>query len=175
MSKLQCMPRTEHMLHIWNCHLQNAIFTCLNVLNEILDETLYETLKTILHMSCLQDSPETIRHHDADFIIIASTAGGPHDILWGPPVMTKLALWQLLVLVLCYRNEIDFYQPIPHQGPQIHFTNGLSTHNPNLRHSYFSTWKIMIRAGHNFAHATTAELSWHVQKSDLVIYINSKL
>ena len=29
-------------------------------------------------------------------------------------------------------------------------------------------WKIMIKSGHNFAHATTAEPSWHVQNYDLI-------
>ena len=37
-------------------------------------------------------------------------------------------------------------------------------------------WKITIRSGHNFAHATTAQLSWHVQKlwSDLIIGIKMR-
>ena len=29
-------------------------------------------------------------------------------------------------------------------------------------------WKIIIWSGHNFAHVMTAELSWHVQISDLI-------
>ena len=30
------------------------------------------------------------------------------------------------------------------------------------------TWKIMIRSDHKFAHATTAQLMWHVQIRDLI-------
>ena len=34
-----------------------------------------------------------------------------------------------------------------------------------------SNFKLMIKSGHNFAHAMTAELSWHVQNSDLIIQL----
>ena len=37
------------------------------------------------------------------------------------------------------------------------------------------TQKIMHRSCHNFAHATTAELSWHVQKCDLIRLLESWL
>ena len=36
-------------------------------------------------------------------------------------------------------------------------------------------WKIIIRSGHNFAHATTAELLWHVQNCDRIVYLELKL
>ena len=29
-------------------------------------------------------------------------------------------------------------------------------------------WKIIVRSGYNFAHAITAELSWHVQNCDMI-------
>ena len=35
-------------------------------------------------------------------------------------------------------------------------------------------WKIMIQSGHNYAHAMTAELSWHVQNCDLLGSIELK-
>ena len=63
-------------------------------------------------------------------------------------------------------------------------TKGLWAHNPNLANLHTAlTWKViissghnfachnssaamMIRSDHNFAHVTTAELSWHVQNCD---------
>ena len=36
-------------------------------------------------------------------------------------------------------------------------------------------WIIMIWSGHNFAHATTTKLSWHVQKYDLIGSLEFKL
>ena len=35
------------------------------------------------------------------------------------------------------------------------------------------TWKIIIRPGHNSAHATTAELLWHVQMCDPIGMLES--
>ena len=32
-------------------------------------------------------------------------------------------------------------------------------------------WKMLIRLGHNFVHAMTAELSWHAQNWDLIDWI----
>ena len=37
------------------------------------------------------------------------------------------------------------------------------------------TWKIMIQSGHNFAHATTAQLLWHVQNCYLIGSLEPKL
>ena len=50
-----------------------------------------------------------------------------------------------------------------------HFTNGLWAHDPNLvkRHVAFP-WNLVTWSGHNFAHAMTALLSWHVQICDLI-------
>ena len=36
------------------------------------------------------------------------------------------------------------------------------------KYSVIFTWWIIIQAGHNFAHATTAKLSWHVQNCDMI-------
>ena len=36
-------------------------------------------------------------------------------------------------------------------------------------------WKMIIQSGHNFAHATTAELSWHVQNCDMIGSFGCKL
>ena len=47
----------------------------------------------------------------------------------------------------------------------IHATKGLQaykTHTSILKIYVVLTWKIMNRSGHNFAHVTTAQLSWHV-------------
>ena len=36
-------------------------------------------------------------------------------------------------------------------------------------------WKIIMISGYNFAHATTAQLSWHVQNCDLIKSLETKL
>ena len=48
--------------------------------------------------------------------------------------------------------------------PGLRFINGLWAHNPNLVKLHVAfTWKRLTRSCRNFAHVTTAELSWHVQ------------
>ena len=52
----------------------------------------------------------------------------------------------------------------------------LWAHNPNFLKVHVAVmWKLIIQSGHNFAHAMTAELSWHVQNCDLVGLPESKL
>ena len=61
-------------------------------------------------------------------------------------------------------------------GPGFCFTQRFWAHNPNLAKIYVAlTWKIMIRSGHNFAHAMTAERSWHVQNFYLIVSAKSKV
>ena len=57
-----------------------------------------------------------------------------------------------------------------------HSTNNLWAHNYYLV-KIFADFKrkIMIHYGHNFAHVTTAQLSWHVQNHDLIGLLRSKL
>ena len=56
---------------------------------------------------------------------------------------------------------------LDHSG--THFTNSIGTHDPNLvKICSLLTWKIITRSIHNFAHAMTAELSWHVQNCELI-------
>ena len=45
----------------------------------------------------------------------------------------------------------------------------------SLKNHVTLKWKIMIRICHNFAHAMTAELSWHVQNCDMIGWSESKL
>ena len=50
-------------------------------------------------------------------------------------------------------------------GPEAHSTKGLRAHNWNLMQIIIVVIMIMIiQSGHNFAHVTTAQLLWHVQK-----------
>ena len=57
-----------------------------------------------------------------------------------------------------------------------HFTSSFWAHNPNLiKMCVTLTWQAMICSGHNFAHAMTAQLSWHVQICDLIGSLHSKL
>ena len=56
------------------------------------------------------------------------------------------------------------------------FTNRLCAHNSNTVQLYIAiTCYKAIQSGHNFEHATTAQLSWHVQKSDRIISFERKL
>ena len=60
--------------------------------------------------------------------------------------------------------------------PRDHFTNHLWVHNTNLVKIYEAlVWLIMIQSVDNFAHVTTAELSWYVQNCDLIGSLESKL
>ena len=50
-----------------------------------------------------------------------------------------------------------------------HFTKKLWAHNPNLVKTQVAFPSlIMFWSCHNFAHATTAQLSWHVQNCDMI-------
>ena len=64
------------------------------------------------------------------------------------------------------QNAIDD-NPAVNDAPQLlpgaHFTKGLRAHNPNVCKFFLlliST--LMIQSDHNFAHVTTAQLSWHI-------------
>ena len=52
------------------------------------------------------------------------------------------------------------------------FIKGLWVYNWNIvKIPFVLISLIMIQSGNNFAHAMTAELSWHVQNSDLIIQL----
>ena len=54
--------------------------------------------------------------------------------------------------------------------PRTHYTKYLYAYNPYLAKTPSTLTLItMIWSGQNFTHATTAELSWHVQNSDLIL------
>ena len=54
--------------------------------------------------------------------------------------------------------------------------HGLWAHNTNLIDiCLYSYIKIIIQTGHKFAHATTAELLWHVQNCNLIGSLELKL
>ena len=44
----------------------------------------------------------------------------------------------------------------------------ISSESKSCKNSWCFYYKVMIRSGHNFAHVTTAELSWHVQIYGLI-------
>ena len=51
----------------------------------------------------------------------------------------------------------------------FHFTKGLWAHNPNfVKLNVAITYTIINKSGHNFAHVTTAWLSWQAQIYDLI-------
>ena len=57
----------------------------------------------------------------------------------------------------------------PDRWSGAHFTKGLWAHDPNLvkmPNCFYYTVYSIIRSGYNFAYATTAQLSWHVQNCD---------
>ena len=54
------------------------------------------------------------------------------------------------------------------------FNKGLWAYHPNLVKVHVAfDWTIPIKSGHNFAHVTTAGLSWHVQSSDPMCLLRS--
>ena len=54
-------------------------------------------------------------------------------------------------------------------GWGTHFTKNLRRFNPNFAINWVGfTEQILNKSGHNMAHATTAQLSWHVQNCDLI-------
>ena len=58
------------------------------------------------------------------------------------------------------------YQGLPMEIPGIHFNNAFGAKNGNLEIFHYALfWKIIIQSSQNFAHAMTAEPSWHVQNS----------
>ena len=60
--------------------------------------------------------------------------------------------------------------------PGSHLIKGLWAHNPNFVNILVAhTWQIIIRSGHDFAQATTAQLSWHVQNCNLIGLLESIL
>ena len=58
----------------------------------------------------------------------------------------------------------------------INFTKTVWAHDPSFAQIHFAfTWMIIIRSGHNFVYAMTAQLSWHMQNCDLIGSLESKL
>ena len=55
------------------------------------------------------------------------------------------------------------------EGPGNQFAKGLGAHDWNLVKILFVPISILMSwSGHNFAHATTAKLLWHVQNCGLI-------
>ena len=81
-------------------------------------------------------------------------------------VLTASFLWY----TMWYHIGNFYYEPSCfHYCPGTRFTNSLGAYEPNLvKICVIVARKIVIQSGHNFAHATTAELLWHVQNYDLI-------
>ena len=81
---------------------------------------------------------------------------------------------KLHVSIYCCVNISMKSFPCVYLGPifqRIH-----EHHNPNLvKFHTVLAWKMMIRSGHNVAHATTAQLLWHVQNCDLIASLKLQL
>ena len=76
-----------------------------------------------------------------------------------------------------YKGHLIFIMKIPIPvSTGTCFTKFLWGHDPNFVKSQVNlSWKIIIQSSHNFAHVTTAQLSWHVQNYDLIGSLQSKL
>ena len=83
-------------------------------------------------------------------------------------IMGQITTTQNLVAIKEVRHAGQWLD-LPMKGlTGTHFTNGLWAHNPNLVKTYVALlWNWMTWSGHNFAHAMTAKLSWHLQICDL--------
>ena len=65
-------------------------------------------------------------------------------------------------------NEVDSLQTILIWHLWTYVSSGLWAYSWNLADIHFAlNFILMIKSGHNFAHVTTAQLSWHVQNYDL--------
>ena len=69
---------------------------------------------------------------------------------------------------ICDETGCVFPHKLGSAEPRDHFTN-LWAPNWYLAHIVFDLVVVlMTKSGHNFAHVTTAQLSWHVQNCDLI-------
>ena len=70
----------------------------------------------------------------------------------------------------------DLNMIVDNSASGIHLAYGLWAQITNFLKIFVALmWKRMIQSGHNFAHAMTAQLSWHVQNCDLIGWLESKL
>ena len=75
-------------------------------------------------------------------------------------VTSSLIGWVLADQHLRHKHKI---------GPVTHFTNEFINHNwKSVIIVFVIIFILTILSGRNFAHATTAKLSWHVQNCDLI-------
>ena len=90
-------------------------------------------------------------------------------VLWTGPLHKDIELSIREILKI---REYPIFRAFQYRSlvHMVHISQkGLWAHNPSLVHIHaVLTWKVAIKLGHNFAHVTTAELSWHVQNSDLI-------
>ena len=118
----------------------------------------------------------------------SSGQGNAFDVYKMSALLFKVSSFLWWISWIFYRqfvficNGLGVFRVDTHSlTPGISFTNGWWAHKPNLvkqkkkeKNTYY--WiKIMTRSGHNFAHAMTARLSWHVQNYDLIASLESKL
>ena len=80
-------------------------------------------------------------------------------------------IFQVHLPLLVFINPVEWL--VVHSSfdptPRTHFTNALWVHKWNLVKIIFNCFMIlMIQSDCNFAHVTTAQLSWHVQNCDLI-------
>ena len=71
-------------------------------------------------------------------------------------------IFRLLVLCLkqtCWENQ---------QKPDLLHAQSMRSWSKSCKMICCFRWKVMVRSGHNLAHAMTAQLSWHVQNYELI-------
>ena len=89
----------------------------------------------------------------------------------------KVGLWFLFLLYQCWCCScrpfvltLCLMRWSPDTRSLTHCIKNLWAHNLNLLNMWVAlTWNILMRSGHNFAHAMTAQLSWHVQNYDVIV------
>ena len=93
-------------------------------------------------------------------------SGSTYSLWWIGPILDMLPAWAWFrsrsgVFWYFYKGSIVI--------TEAHFTNDLWAYDWNLVEICIALIPILMsKTGNNFAHATTAQLSWHVQKYDLI-------
>ena len=65
-------------------------------------------------------------------------------------------------------DEINGHSKSPCSVPRTYFTHRLWTQSKSYQNMSVLARKMTIWSDHNFAHAMTAQLSWHVQNCELI-------
>ena len=139
-----------------------------------MDVYLFDRIHTLLtHIAILSDALD-LNTPTFSYLVLADFH---FSFLFCSSFFINCIFWlkaKLHVSIYCCVNISMKSYPCVYLGPifqRIH-----EHHNPNLVKFHIAlAGKMMIRSGHNVAHATTAQLLWHVQNCDLIASLELQL